>query len=115
MKHSEYVEILKGQGQQILKKVLLRVLLRKLPFLAFGPANVLTVKAVEWLVKEGVEEGEMRLFFAYIDLRSDQFAKEFESIMIRNHKIQQIGTDEDKKAIELELEEALDRLVNLRR
>jgi hypothetical protein len=113
MKHSEYVEIIKDQSSSILKKVILRALLRKLPFLVSGPANYLAVKFVSWLVGEAVEEAEMRIFFQYIDLRSDRFAKEFQDIMIRNHTIQKIGTDADKIAIEKELEDALFKLVNL--
>lgn len=115
MKHSEYVEILKNQGKDILKKVLIKVAVEKLPFLAFGPANILLAQFMSWLATEAMKKGEMAIFFQYIDFRTDDQAKEFESLMIRNATIQKIGTEDEKRAIEKELEGALLKLVNLRK
>ncbi len=115
MKHSEYVEIVKGLGRDALKKALLNGAVKQLPFLALGPMNILTVKLVAWLSELAVEEAEMRVFFEYIDFRTSAQAKDFESAMIKNHTIQQIGTDEQKKLAEAELAEALNKLVSLNR
>lgn len=115
MKHSEYVEIVKNLGKNSLKKALLKGVIKKLPFLALGPMNILTVKLIEWLASEAIEEAEMRIFFQYIDFRTDLQAKDFEAAMIKNHSIQKIGTDEEKKLAEAELAEALNALISLRR
>ena len=115
MKHSEYIEIAKGYGETALKNILLRVVIKKLPFLALGPANFLLVKLASWIAKEGVEEAEMRIFFEYVDFRTNAQAKDFEAAMIYNNTIQKIGTEEEKKIAEAKLTEALNALVSLRR
>lgn len=113
MKHSEYVEIVKSLGKDALKKALLSGAVKQLPFLALGPANILAVKFAEWLASLAAEEAEMRIFFEYVDFRTNEQAKDFEAAMIKNHTIQQIGTDEEKKISEAELLDALNKLVTL--
>ena len=115
MKHSEYVEIVKSLAKDALKKSLLRGLVRQLPFLAVGPMNLIAAKFVTWLAGEAIQEAEMAVFFGYIDFRTDMQARDFEAAMIRNHTIQKIGTDEEKKLAEAELAKALNALVSLRR
>jgi len=115
MKFSEWVVIAQNNGQSVLSKIILRVLLRKLPFLATGPLNYLTIKAVSWLAKETAEEAEMRAFFGAMDLSASAEGRELKAIMIRNTTIQKIGSEDDKKQIEAELEESLNKFVNLYR
>lgn len=114
MKHSEYVEVIKSYGETALKKVLVRVIVKKLPFLAMGPGNALLLKLCSWIAIESAEEAEMRVLFKFIDFRTDDQAKDFEALMIKNNNIQKIGTEDEKKAVEKELEDALNKLVNLR-
>lgn len=115
MKHSEYVEIVKGLGTDALKKALLKGIIKNVPFLASGPWNYVLVKFVTWLAEKAAEEAEMRIFFEYIDFRTDVQAKDFEAAMINNHKIQQTGTEQEKKDAEKKLELALNNLVSLRK
>lgn len=115
MKYSEYVTVVKSNSGAILNKVFMRVLLRKAPFLAFGPMNFLATQFVAWLVGEGIDEAEMRIFFVAMDLDSSAEGRQLKNIMIQNHSIQKIGTPDEKKAIEAQLEESLNKFVNLAR
>ncbi len=73
------------------------------------------MKLITWVAENAIEEAEMRIFFEYIDFRTDIQAKEFEAAMIYNHTIQKIGTDQEKKDAEAKLTDALNKLVSLRR
>ena len=114
MKHSEYVEIIKDVGKDALKKAILKGVLKEIPYLATGPFNIVLVKLVSWIAEKAVLEAEMRIFFEYIDFRTDIQAKDFESAMLKNHTIQKIGTEDEKKKAEAELANALHRLVSLK-
>lgn len=115
MKHSDYVEILKGAGKEALKKAIVGALVKNAPFLATGPWNYVLVKTAIWLAEKIIQEGEMAIFFQYIDFRTDAQAKDFEEAMINNHKAQHSGTDDEKKIAEKVLVDALNRLVSLKR
>lgn len=115
MKHSEYVKILTDLGKDSLKKALIKGAVKKLPFLALGPLNTLTVMAMEKLAEMAIIEAEMRIFFQYIDFRTDMQARDFESAMIKNHTMQKIGTEDEKRKAEAELQVALHDLVSLKR
>lgn len=114
MKHSEYVKIVTDLGKDSLKKALMKAALKQLPFLATGPLNYLTVKVITKLSELAIEESEMRIFFQYIDFRTDVQAKGFEEAMIINHTMQKIGTEDEKKLAEKNLEIALGKLMSLR-
>lgn len=114
MKHSEYVKIVQSLAQDSLKKALMKAVLKKLPFLATGPMGIFLEKIVTKLAELAVEEAEMRIFFKYIDFRTDIQAKDFEQAMIHNYNMQMVGSDEDKKLATKRLEDALHKLVNLR-
>jgi len=114
MKHSEYVKIVTDLAKDSLKKSLMKAALKQLPFLATGPLNYLTVKVITKLSELAIEEGEMRIFFQYIDFRTDIQAKSFEEAMMKNHTMQKIGTPDEKAKAEAELQMALHNLVSLK-
>ncbi len=114
MKHSEYVSIVQSYGAKALKNVLLKVAIKQLPFLASGPWNYLLVKLASKIAEVAAQEAEMRLFFSYVDFRTDSQAKDFEAAMIKNHIAQQTGTEDEKKKAEAELVVALNKFVSLR-
>lgn len=93
----------------------MRVVLRKLPFLFVGPIGPLTTKALTWLAEEAIQEGEMRVFFLYVDFRADLQAKDFEAAMIHNYNMQMVGDEDDKKIAEARLANALDNIAVLRK
>ena len=113
MKHSDYIEIAKELGKVNLKNALIGVVVKNLPFFASGPFNYILIKIASALAREMVEQAEMRVFFKYIDMRTDSQAADFEKAMIENHKAQKEGTDEDKIKAENKLVDALNRLVSL--
>ena len=114
MRHSDYVEIAKGFGEKSLKKALIGVAVKTLPFLISGPFNIILIKLADFIAKEVIKQAEFALFFSYIDFRIDSQAKDFEAAMIKNHKAQLEGTSEEKIIAEKELSEALNRLVSLK-
>lgn len=114
MKHSDYIEIAKGLGENILQKSIIKGVANAVPFLAAGPFNIILVKFATWLAGKIVNEAEMRIFFAFVDFRTDKQATEFEQAMLYNHHIQLTGTKEQKDEAEKKLSDALTRLVNLR-
>ena len=115
MKHSEYVSIVQSYGTKALKNVLMKWAVSQLPFLASGPWNFLLVKLATKIATEVVEEAEMRVFFEYVDFRTDAQAKDFEAAMLKNHIAQQTGTEDEKIKAEAELVLALNKLVSLRK
>lgn len=113
MKHSDYVNIIEGFGKKTLTEALIKAVVKHLPFFTTGPFNYLLVKIATKLIETMIEEGEVRIFFKFIDFRTDAQAKDFEAAMLRNHTMQQIGTPDEKKKAELELVDALNKLVHL--
>lgn len=111
MKHSEYVEIAKGIGEKSLKKALIGSVLKYAPFMATGFLNPILVKLAEVLAREMIKQGELAIFFQYVDFRGDAQAKDFEAAMIYNHKMQIEGTDQEKAYAEKKLQLALSNLV----
>ena len=113
MKHSEYVNIVKGFGENALKKAMMGAVIKQLPLFALGPWNYVLGRLAGWLAINMVEEAEMRVFFLNVDFRTSVQAKDFESAMVYNHTIQQIGTEEEKREAEKKLVDALNKLVTL--
>lgn len=98
----------------ILKKTIIRRVVAKLPFLAFGPANFLLSQVVSWLAKEIAEDAEMMAFIARTDLRVDIQGRDYVKAVIR-HLRAQSGTDEQEKKDAIEdLDHKFDCFVALR-
>ena len=114
MKHSEYIEIVKDLGKEALKKAILNGIVKAVPFLASGPWNYVLLKFISWVATNAIEEAEMRIFFQYIDFKTDVQAKDFEAAMLRNHTIQKIGTEDEKRKAEADLTVALHKLISLK-
>lgn len=113
MKHSDYIEIAKELGKANLKSALIGVVVKHLPFFASGPFNYILVRVASALAKELVEQTEMRIFFKYVDFRTDSQAKDFEKAMIENHRAQKEGSEDDKIKAEKALIFSLNKLITL--
>jgi hypothetical protein len=103
MKHSQYVEIIKSTVTDVAIKKILEALLMEAPFLFWGPLGPLTRMLVSKVVTKAYEQGEMAIFFKYIDMRVDSQGRKFSEIAIKNHYVQQHGTEDEKKKSEQEL------------
>ena len=114
MKHSEYVKIVSTFATNSLKEALVKGVIKQLPFLASGPWSFVLVKLAGKLAQMAAEEAELRIFYQFIDFRTDVQAKDFEAAMIHNHTMQRIGTDEEKAIAEAKLKVALTNLVSLK-
>jgi len=114
MRHDEYVKIAQGLGCKVLQKSIIGAVVKHLPFFALGLPNTILLKLATWLAEKIIKEAEMRIFFAFVDFRTDKQASEFEAAMIHNHHMQLTGTREQKDEAEKKLNNALTRLVNLK-
>ena len=114
MKHSDYVVILEGLGKKAVSEALIKVALKHMPLFALGPWNYVLVKIANAIAGELVKQSEMAIFFKYVDFRTDSQAKDFEAAMLHNHKIQIMGTPEEKKDAEEKLIVALNALAALK-
>lgn len=109
----EYVEVLKSTLVSMIKKSLLKALISKLPFLAWGPIGPFVGLVVGKLAEIVVKETEVGLFCFFIDLRTNRQAGKFTEASIENWKIQQGGTDEEKKLAENKLIDSFREFVKL--
>lgn len=113
MKHSEYVEVIKKTATDIGVKIILRELLLEVPFLFWGPVGPLTKLIVTKVVTKAFHEGEMAIFFQYIDMRTDLQGRRFSQAAINNAIAQRNGTPDEKKKAEAELILAFKSFVKL--
>lgn len=111
--HQEYVDAIKKSAIATGKKLLIREVLKRLPFLfvpILGPITELILgKVVEILV----QETEFALFFNYIDMRVDAQGRAFSDAATKNYQVQLNGTVEEKAAAEKELVEKFREFVIL--
>lgn len=103
MKHSEYVEIIKKTATDLAVKIILEVLLKEVPFLFWGPLGPLTKVIVTKVITIAYQQGELAVFFKYIDMRVDRQGTTFSDAAIKNYHVQQNGTEDEKKKAEAEL------------
>lgn len=103
MKHSEYVKIIQKTLTELAVKKILEALLLEAPFLFWGPLGPFTKMVITKVVTKAYEQGEMAVFFKYIDMRVDAQGSAFSAAAIKNFQVQQTGTEDEKKKSEQEL------------
>lgn len=111
----EYVEAVKSVFVIIGKKTVIAALTSALPFFGIPPFSYLAGMAIEWVLVKVATAGDMGIFFIFVDLRVAVQHEDFENIAIKNYRIQQSGTKEEKNAVEKELILAVDNFVKLNR
>lgn len=100
MNYQEYVEAVKSTALTTAKKTLISALLKKVPFLFYGPFGAITTLAVEKALELLFKEAEFAVYFKYTDLRVDRQGLDFSRVAMENYKIQQTGTEDEKKKSE---------------
>jgi hypothetical protein len=113
MKHSEYVKVIQKTITDLAIRKILEALLKEAPFLFWGPFGPITKALITKVVMKAYEQGEMLAFFKYIDMRVDAQGVAFTKAAIKNHHIQQHGTEDEKKKAEQELIVAFKSFVKL--
>ena len=103
MTHEQYVEILKRTAYMAGVKLVMERLVSRFAFFRLALINPLAERAVSWVVKSVIENGELGAFFWYIDLRVSAQGRDFEKAAMIHHKAQQGGTDEEKRRAEQQL------------
>jgi hypothetical protein len=101
--YQEYVEAVKSTALTTAKKTLISALVKKVPFLFWGPIAPLTAMAVEKGLELLFEQVEFAVYFKYTDLRVDKQGQVFAQVAMENYKVQKNGTEDEKKQSELRL------------
>ena len=86
MTRNEYVEILKKAAIKRITETLIKYCISKLPFLALPILNPIFTLVASKIVVAIAEETEMRVMFAYIDLRTDYQCEGFKEAALEWEK-----------------------------
>ena len=114
MNYQEYVEAVKTTAIATAKKSLLTALLKKVPFLFWGPLAPLVNICVEKCIEILIRETEFGVFFLYTDFRVDRQGIDFAKVAMENHKIQQTGTEDEKRNSEKRLIDCFKQFISVR-
>ena len=103
----EYVASIKSTYVSITTRVALAAILSAIP-LTWNPIVAKLIKIfvepiLRWLNSKSADAEEMLVFFKYIDTRVGNQANAFNEAALLNHKAQQSGSKEEKKAAEEKL------------
>jgi hypothetical protein len=99
----EYVSILKDSAIKLGVQALERELSKRLPFLFWPVISPITSLILTKLVSLLIKQTEFGAFFVYIDMRVTSQGRAFQRAALQNYKVQQTGTEEEKKNAEEEL------------
>lgn len=111
MSHEQYVDTIKQAALSMGRKLVFEYIKSKIPFLGnffFGPIVGFFVGKV---LEIAFMKTELGLFFLYIDMRTNEQAKVFESAAIKN---QNVKTESEKKNAEIDLINSFRAFVKLR-
>jgi hypothetical protein len=110
--YEEYVKAVKATALTTAKKALISALLRKVPFLFWGPFGAVTSLLVGKLLETLFEQAEFAIYFKYTDLRVDKQGVAFAQVAMDNYKIQKTGTEDEKIQSEKRLIECFKNFIS---
>jgi hypothetical protein len=113
LKHSEYINAIKKAAIDTGKKILVRKVAEKLPFLFLPILNPITKYVLEKIVELIINETEFAIFFQYTDMRVDREGREFSEAAMKNLKAQMSGDASQILQAEKELMEKFKNFVVL--
>lgn len=96
----EYVSAMKSAYVSIATRLTLAWVASAAPWAATGIVGSILESLARSLHSFLAEKSEMGVFFKYIDTRVGEQSDDFESAAFENHKIQQSGTEEEKRNAE---------------
>lgn len=107
----EYIDAIKKAAIATGKSGLIKVLLIKAPFLFYPVIGPITELLLGKILEILINETEFAAFFLYMDVRISKQGKEFAEAAVNNYKVQQTGTDQEKKDAEKLLMEKFKPLI----
>lgn len=114
MTHEEAVQLIKGQFTSISGRVLKTALLSTpFAFLETPPLSLITNKIIDWALGVLAKDAETGAFFVYTNFNVNQQGAEFMKAVIENQKMQQLGSEDEKKIAEEKLKDAFSKLIVL--
>lgn len=103
----EYVSSIKAAFVSLQTRIVLGLIISWLPVswnpIAFKIVNMFLEPILKLLFTKAVDQTELAAFFIYVDTRTHQQSKDFETAAFNNWKVQQNGTKEEKQKAEAEL------------
>lgn len=111
MNRNEAADLLRGQAETIIKKSIVSFVAKKAAFLLWGPFGVLVSYFAGQLAEYISKEGELRIFFLYIDMRTDSQGRDYLKAMKEYQGAKNEGDIEKIKEKESKLDEAFRALV----
>ena len=103
LKHEDYIKALKNAALNTGKKVLVKKISEKLPFLFIPVLNPITMYVISKFLEVLIEETEFAIFFEYVDFRVDKQGREFSEAAVANLRAKLSGDPEVIRKTELEL------------
>jgi hypothetical protein len=114
MTNEEAVQLIKNQFTSISGRVLkAAILTTPLSFLETPPLSFITNKIIDWATGVLAKDGEIGAFFLYTNFNVNQQGADFMKAVIENQRMQQMGSEDDKKISEQKLKDAFARLIVL--
>ena len=96
MNRKDYIDSIKSVFISMLTKAAIRVLVTRLPFLAWGPIAPVVAFVVEKIITKAAKEAEIGVYFAYVDMRVSSQGREFTEKALEYYKNK---TPETEKAV----------------
>lgn len=113
MTNEEAVAIVKNQFVSIGKGVLTSALVSWAPIFKVPPLSTISNIIIEKMLTKLATNAETGAFFLYTNFRVDAQGRAFMDAAVENHKVQMLGTPEEKKRAEENLKDAFRKLVRL--
>ena len=114
MTNEEAVAIAKSQFRRLGKDSLKAgIAATPFAFLIVPPLNILTDKALDWILTQLTEKAETGIFFLYTNFNVTAQGRAFISAAVANHNAQAGNNEELKKRTEEDLKTAFRNLVRL--
>jgi hypothetical protein len=112
--HQEYVDAIKKSAISTGKRLLIKALVTRVPFLFWPPFGLVTSFLIGKEVEILVAETEFAIFFTYIDMRVDAQGRAFSQAAIKNYQAQLNGSPQEKSEAEKELMDSFKKFVVLK-
>jgi hypothetical protein len=103
MNRQEYADLIKNAALSAGKKLVVNYIVQKIPFFGLTFVNPILGFFVGQVLEIAIMKTEIGAFFLFIDMRTSQQGRDFQSAALNNFQVQKTGTPEEKKNAEMAL------------
>jgi len=98
MDRQAYISALESSLLNMLKNAIIKVLVTRLPLLAWGPLSPILSFIVGKILELGMREAKIRIFFLYTDLRTNRQASIYETYALKFYETR--SKEDEQKMLE---------------